>query len=119
MSKMVGEYPLPTEVIDLLVATERLPGFRQTIISTLHALVRLRGSRPAHRMTAEQLGLIQQPALLLWGNSDPFGSPAVAKRVAAVMRSAELRIVDGGHCPWLKNAHHMGPVVTRFLHEHT
>lgn len=118
MSRMVGEYPLPAELVDLLVATERLPGFRGTFLSTLHVLIRLRGSRPAHRLTAEQLGLIQQPTLLFWGERDPFGPPAVGKRVAAAMRSAELRIVGGGHCPWLKHATTMAPVMTRFLREH-
>jgi pimeloyl-ACP methyl ester carboxylesterase len=118
LGRMVGEHPLPPELVDLLVATERLPGFRQTFLSTLHVLVRLRGNRPAHRLTTEELGSIRQPTLLLWGADDPFGSPAVGERVAAVMPSAELRIVEGGHCPWLKHANSIGPVVTRFLHEH-
>ena len=118
MSRMVGEYPLLAELIDLLVATERLPGFRQTFLSTLHVLVRLRGNRPEHRLTAAQLGLVQQPALLFWGDGDPFASPEVGQRVAAAMRCAELRVVGGGHCPWLKYADSIGPVATRFLHEH-
>ncbi|MEJ7932052.1 alpha/beta hydrolase [Ramlibacter sp. AN1015] len=118
MSRMVGEYPLPAELIDLLVATERLPGFRHTFLSTLHVLVRLRGNRPRHRLTASELELVTQPTLLLWGDRDPFGSPAVGERVAAAMPCAELRVVNGGHCPWLKNAASIGPAATRFLHEH-
>jgi len=39
LSKMVREYPLPPELVDLLVATERLPGFRETFLATLHALL--------------------------------------------------------------------------------
>lgn len=118
MSRMVGEYPLAPELVDLLIATERLPGFRHTFLSTLHALIRLRGNRPGHRLTAAELGRVRQPALLFWGDRDPFGSPAVGERVASAMPCAELRIVEGGHCPWLKHADSIGPAATRFLREH-
>jgi pimeloyl-ACP methyl ester carboxylesterase len=117
LSRMVKEHPLVPELADLLLATERLPRFRSTLLSTLHALLRLRGSRPEMRLTTGQLARIRQRALLFWGRDDPFGSPAVGAQMAASMPSAELHVVAGGHTPWLGQAKHIGPVASAFLQE--
>jgi pimeloyl-ACP methyl ester carboxylesterase len=112
---MVGEHPLEPELIDLLVATERLPKFRETFLSALHALLRLRGSRPEMRLTSDQLATIGQPTLLCWGKDDPFGPPAVGERIAATMPNARLHVVEGGHAPWLRQAGSIGAAIQRFL----
>lgn len=117
LSKIVKEHPLAPEVADLLLATERLPGFRRTFLSTLHAGLRLRGSRPEMRLTADQLARIGQPTLVIWGHDDPFGSPELGQRIVAAMPAAELHVVGGGHAPWLTQAERIGPMVMRFLHE--
>jgi pimeloyl-ACP methyl ester carboxylesterase len=118
LSKMVGEYPLVPELMGLLVATQRLPGFRQTFLSMLHALIRLRGSRPELRLTVGQLARIDQPTLLIWGKHDPFGSPELGERMAATMPAAELRVVGGGHAPWLTQAERIGQMTAHFLYQH-
>ena len=115
LGKMVNEHPLVPELVDLLVATERLPHFRGVFLSTLHTLLRLRGSRPATRLTAEDLARIEQPALLVWGEDDPFGPPAVGERMVEVMPSAELEIVPGGHAPWLARGERVGRRAAGFL----
>ncbi len=117
LSKMVNEYPLVPELADLLLATERLPGFRNTFLSTLHALLHLRGSRPEMRLTAEQLARMDQPTLLIWGQDDPFGSPEVGERMVRAMPDAELHVVGGGHAPWLTQSERIGPIATRFLRQ--
>lgn len=116
LARMVREHPLDPELVDLLVATERLPGFRDTFLGTLHRLLRLRGNRPETRLTEDQLARIERPAILFWGEDDPFGSPQVGERVAAALPDAELRVVGGGHCPWLTRAEEIGPRATAFLH---
>jgi len=118
LSKMVNEFPLVPELVDLLVATEELPGFRQTFLSTIHTLVRVRGSRPTTRLTANQLAKINQPTLLIWGEDDPFGSPILGERIAAIMPSAELQVVGGGHAPWLTESAQIAPIVARFISRH-
>lgn len=117
LSRMVGEHPLAPEVADVLLATERLPHFRDSFLATLRALVRLRGGRPDVRLTADQLAEIAQPTLLFWGRDDPFGTSALGERVAAALPRAELHVVDGGHCPWLTQAARIAPVAARFLQE--
>ena len=115
---MVNEYPLTPELTNLILATERLPGFRHTFLSTLHTLIRLRGSRPAMRLTAKQLAAISQPTLVFWGENDPFGSVEAGERMVRVMPDAELHVVGGGHAPWLTQSERIGPIATRFLRQH-
>lgn len=118
LSRLVKQYPLVPELVDLLVATERLPGFRDTFLSTLHTLLRLRGNRPELRLTAEQLAEIEQPALLFWGRDDPFGAVEMGERMAREMPAAELHVVSGGHVPWLTEAAAIAPVAIPFLERH-
>jgi cation:H+ antiporter len=81
------------ELADLLLATERLPGFEKSLHALLHTLVRLRGARPEVVLTAVRLGAVQRPGLLVWGDNDPFGSTAVAERATRAIPDATLQIV--------------------------
>lgn len=118
LARTVNEYPLVPELVDLLVATERLPGFRPTFLAQLNVLLRLRGSRPEPTLDAEDLERIDHPTLICWGRDDPFGSPRVGERMAEALPDAELHVFGGGHAPWLTQASRIGPVATRFLRRH-
>lgn len=118
LSRMVNQHPLVPELVELLVATERLPGFRPTFLANLHALLRVRGNRPTVRLRSEQLARIGQPALLVWGQDDPFGSPAVGRQVTAAMPHAFLETVRGGHTPWLTEPERIGRLITGFLNQY-
>lgn len=67
LNKMLNEYPLVDELSDLLLATERLPGFRQTFLPILNALLRLSGNRSKLSLSAEQLAQVEHPTLFFWG----------------------------------------------------
>lgn len=116
LAKIVHEHPLPHEIAQLILATERLDHFEETFLTTLNHLIRLRGNRPDRALTAEQLAAIDLPTLLVFANNDPMGGPSVGERVAAAMLDAELHIVDGGHAPWLHSTAQIAPLVESFLH---
>ncbi|MFV0316135.1 MAG: alpha/beta fold hydrolase [Microthrixaceae bacterium] len=116
LSKMVHEHPLPPEIAQLILATERLDHFEDTFLATLNRLVHLRGNRPEHALTADQLAGIDLPTLLVFAADDPMGGPPVGERVAAATPDAELHIVDGGHAPWVHHADQIAPLVETFLH---
>lgn len=116
LAKMVHEHPLPPEIAQLILATERLDHFDETFLGTLNRLIRLRGSRPEHALTAEQLAVIDVPTLLIFAKDDPMGGPSVGERMAAAMPDACLHIVDGGNVPWLHHAAQIAPLVEQFLH---
>jgi pimeloyl-ACP methyl ester carboxylesterase len=118
LSKMIKEHPFFPELTDLLLKTEQLPEFRQTFLSMLSALLRLRGGRPSMKLTAKQLVQIDKPIRLFWGKDDPFGSPEVGKRMAEIMPEAELNVIEGGHTPWLKQSKQISSIITRFLHHY-
>ena len=115
LGKMVHEAPLPPEISGLILATERLDHFESTFLATLNHLVTARGNRPARALSAEQLAMIDQPALLVFARNDPMGGPSVGKRVEAAMPNAQLHVVDGGHGPWIHGSEQIGPLVDRFL----
>jgi pimeloyl-ACP methyl ester carboxylesterase len=118
LAKMVRQDPLPPELAELLLATEKLPGFETTFLATLHTLVRLRGARPEIALTAEQLARVTQPVQLIWGADDPFGSQAAGRRAAEIIPDAEFHVVPGGHAPWVHQAVRVGQLATSFLERH-
>lgn len=115
LSKMVGQYPLPPEIAEVILATERMPGFERTFRSNLRALLRLRGARAGSALTESQLSAVEQPSLLVFADRDPMGSARAGRRMAAALPDAELQIGEGGHCPWLDDAERIAEWVNRFL----
>lgn len=115
LSKMVNEHPLDPEIVDLLVATERLPGTDATFLANMRSLLRLRGAQPHMRITEDQLAGVDHPSLIVWGEDEAFGSPDVGRRMADAMPHAELHVVPGGHAPWLKHADRVGRIAIAFL----
>jgi len=115
LSKMVRQYPLPPEVAASILATERMPGFEHTFRSYLRALLRLRGARPEMALTENQLAAVDQPTLLVIGRQDPMGSERAGQRMKAALPHAELRLSEGGHCPWLDDPEQIGDWIRSFL----
>ena len=115
LSKVVRQYPLPLEVAQVILATERMPGFERTFRSNLRALLRLRGARARSALTESQLSAIEQPSLLVFADRDPMGSARAGRRMAKALPDAELHVGEGGHCPWLDDAERVSEWVNRFL----
>lgn len=115
LSKMVGQYPLPPEIAEVILATERMPGFERTFRSNLRALLHLRGARARSALTESQLAAVEQPSLLVFADRDPMGSACAGRRMADALPDAELHIGEGGHCPWLDDAERIAEWVNQFL----
>lgn len=115
LSKMVREHPLPSEIAQLILATERLDHFNDAFLATLHQLLRLRGGRPGVALTPDQLARVRAPTLLVFAEDDPMGGASVGEHVAAAMVDAELHVVEGGHAPWVHHADQIAPLLSAFL----
>lgn len=74
--------------------------------------------RPEIALTGRQLAEVDHPVQMIWGENDPFGSPAVARRAVGFLRDGELHIVPGGHAPWFRQAERVGDLAMQFLGEH-
>jgi pimeloyl-ACP methyl ester carboxylesterase len=71
---------------------------------TQRATLRLQRSVDERHLAAAGTGLtgLQRPALVIWGERDPWLNPAFAHAYAAHLPRAALELVaDAGHWPWL------------------
>lgn len=115
LAKMVREHPLPPEIAQLILATERLDHFEDVFLATLNRLLTLRGNRVELALTEDRLESIDKPTLLVFSRNDPMGAAPIGRRMADAMMDAELHIVDGGHAPWLHHADQIAPLITSFI----
>jgi pimeloyl-ACP methyl ester carboxylesterase len=84
---------------------------------TQRAILRLyRGGDPdVLARLGERLGTIQAPALVLWGERDPYIPPRFAAAYAQALPHAEAEVLPGlGHWPWLEDPA-VGERITAFL----
>jgi poly(3-hydroxyalkanoate) depolymerase len=63
------------------------------------------------------LRLLTQPTLVMHGLDDPIVPLINARILSALIRRAELHVVDDGHMFLVSKAHDVAPVVHRFLDE--
>jgi pimeloyl-ACP methyl ester carboxylesterase len=72
---------------------------------TQRAILRLYRSAPPDVLAAagRDLGRIEAPALVLWGEDDPYIPTRFAEAYAAALPNAEIELVAGaGHWPWVQ-----------------
>jgi pimeloyl-ACP methyl ester carboxylesterase len=99
--------------------SQRLPHYRISTLSLMERTNRLRGPRPEHTLSAEQLKRVQQPTMFLWGTNDPFGSSEIGRHIAQILPSSEFHAIQGaGHLPWLSNLAECGQLTRDFLANH-
>lgn len=115
MTRRAGEdlTDLP-ELSDLFLAHERMPGMASSLLDLHRAVVRVRGSRPAVRLTESHMSAVTQPVQMIWGEHDPFGPPSVGRRVTEITSRAQLHVVPGGHGPWFHHSEIVGPLIDGF-----
>lgn len=119
-ARMVGaDLSDEPEIRSVLIEGQKLPGAGRATRALLRSLVRLRGARPEVELQASELRRIRQPVSLVWGDKDPFGSPAVGAEAAELLPNATLEVVeDGGHVPWIGRAKDVADVIRPFLDRH-
>ncbi|MBV9311112.1 MAG: alpha/beta hydrolase [Solirubrobacterales bacterium] len=71
---------------------------------TQRAILRLYRDADEERLAAAgaRLGMLEVPALVLWGTEDPWLSPELGRAYADLLPGARLELVqEAGHWPWL------------------
>jgi len=97
----------------------QLPTYLDTWITLISAVATLAGAKPAYRLRAAQLRLVQQPMQFVWGDNDPFGGLDVAREAARVIPNARLHEMRSGHLPFLDQPQETGHVIREFLSKET
>jgi pimeloyl-ACP methyl ester carboxylesterase len=80
------------------------------------AIMNLPGRLHRHLLADDLVSSITTPTLFLWGENDPFGGEAVARRLVDLMPNAVLEMLpDAGHAPWLDELDYCAKATARFL----
>ena len=74
------------------------------------------GKLHPHLLPDELVSSITTPTLFLWGENDPFGGEAVARRLVDLMPNTVLEMLPAaGHAPWLDELDYCTKATKRFL----
>ena len=74
------------------------------------------GKLHPHLLPDDLVSSITTRTLFLWGENDPFGGEAVARRLVDLMPNGVLEMLHGaGHAPWLDELDYCTKATKRFL----
>jgi pimeloyl-ACP methyl ester carboxylesterase len=104
---------LSAEFIDLMARAESLPAYQSHWLSLLENTWFMGRKRVG--IDAHQLRELAQPVQLIWGDRDPFGSPAVGAEMSEIMQRARLVTLAAGHLPWVDEPDRCAEIVREFL----
>jgi len=111
----MGESGLPAELIEIKLASMRLPWYRRGWYTMLKTLMTMRGVRPHLKLDEKELAEVRHPTLFVWGKYDPFGGESLARKVAAMVPGAKLQLIEAAHMPWMKEPGLAGRVLRDHL----
>lgn len=109
---------IPDELIDWRVAFDRYTDTLRNERAMVRALTDWRHGtlRPGVTFSEPELRGIAQPALLVYGSSDPTGSLTALRPLVGALPRGELRIVEGaGHVLWLDDPAAVAAAIAGFL----
>ena len=92
-----------------------LPNVQRSWRTLLRRFMRLGGSTPELRISAEELRGVTQPTLFVWGKNDLFGSPDVGRVATDLMPKAWIEVVGVGHLPWWDEPDECARLVREFV----
>ena len=107
---------IPSAWIDWRTSVSRDTDSMRHERAMVQAIVLGRRYRSGLTMTEQELRSIHHPTLMLYGTSDPVGSPSVWMRVMGAMANGRLSLVEGaGHMVWLDEPGRVASEMRQFL----
>lgn len=92
------------EMLDVMLAAERVPAYARAWRELLQATISVRGQRPGLLLTPDELRGIACPVSFAWGEGDPMVRAEDGRAAAAHLADARFEVVGTGHAPWLEAA---------------
>jgi pimeloyl-ACP methyl ester carboxylesterase len=109
----VLEYP---EQIDAQVVAGSDPVVAQANLGEMRAIGSVSGNlRREFRLQREELARLRVPTLIVWGEHDPIGDPAVARALADAIPGARLELLPTAHMPWFAEPDRTAELVASFV----
>lgn len=108
------------DLVDLFVVAHREPATAAALRSDLRELISpaallTRSGWGRGRLRVEDLRAVDMPTLLVWGQEEPLGEASVAQAAAELFPRAHLKVLPGGHAPWLGHADLTATAVSEFV----
>jgi pimeloyl-ACP methyl ester carboxylesterase len=105
----------PDGFFDVVHEGMRQPGFRTAMLSHMWLAMRFGRPRPENFLSDAELQQIAAPVLVVWGDDDPYGSPEIGRRAAALMPNAHLEVIPARHAPFLDDPQRCGALINQLL----
>lgn len=106
----------PPQLAEVGALLASRPGNAESVASYFRALIRGNAVRSGLAISLEELGRIDQPTLLLWGDDDVFNTPTrAAASIVAIRDAHHLRLPHAGHAPWLTHPDAAGSALADHL----
>ena len=94
------------------------PVVAQANIAEMRAVGSALGNvRREFRLQADELSRLSVPTMIVWGEQDPIGDPAVARALTDAIPGARLELLPAAHMPWFAEPDRTGELVAAFLRE--
>jgi pimeloyl-ACP methyl ester carboxylesterase len=109
------------DLVDMFVAESRNPiaakgaTTEARVLTSPFALLLPHGFRRRSRVRPDELRRLTVPTLLAWGNSEPLGDVTVARATADLIPDCQLKLLPGGHAPWLGHPTQTATAMAEFL----
>ena len=97
----------------------QLPTYKTTWISMISSLTTFFRPNKKYQIGAGELSRLKQPVLYIWGENDPFGDLAFARRAAESTPNAKLVEMAAGHLPLFDRPEECGRAIQEFLSNRT
>lgn len=108
---LLNVYKDPAAVTDRLVEEIYQPALDQGALEVFAAVFK----SPPGRKLDKLLQLLKRPLLLLWGTADPWMTSCKAEQFRGHYPSAELKLIDAGHCPHDERSAEVNAVIDRWI----
>jgi len=98
---------VPGDLLDCLTAGSLIPGAKESWITMMESVFTPEGAglfapRSTLHALRPELGGLKPPTLLLWGDHDTFGAPALGQEMARLMPNGRCDVIrDAGHLAWI------------------
>jgi pimeloyl-ACP methyl ester carboxylesterase len=97
----------------------RQPGFRTAMLSHMWLAMRLGRPRPENFLSEPELRQLSVPALMIWGDEDPYGGSEIGQRACALLPDARLEVIPARHAPFLDDPERCGTLIDQLLRRAT
>jgi pimeloyl-ACP methyl ester carboxylesterase len=118
LARLAGEHAaasVPPELLAAAQAARAIPGVGRSFRTLVQQVLTLTDASAQYALTPMELEQLTVPVLLVWGSTDIFGTVEDAKRVLPSTGRFRLKVVEGGHLPWLDQPQEVARSVANFL----